>query len=64
MKEINDFIFILECFRFIEDQLVKQYLLLKLVKLTSYIIIYWYIDQELLQYALLPNNEMTDYMCM
>lgn len=36
------------------------------VKLASYIIIYsvWYIDQELLQYALLPNNEMTDYMCM
>lgn len=33
------------------------------VKLASYII-YWYIDQELLQYALLPNNEMTDYMCM
>lgn len=64
MKEINDFIFILECFRFILDQLVKQYLLLKLVKLASYIIIYWYIDQELLQYALLPNNEMTDYMCM
>lgn len=32
------------------------------VKLASYI--YWYIDQELPQYALLPNNEMTDYMCM